>query len=210
MANDWQPVLTRWCIRVQAYLGSDTLRGMSGDGEMLFIRLCLDQWQHGAACSDREFWRRVHGARCANFDTAFEEARSQFDHCAAGLIHRQVARDRDEAIAQIRAKVDAARKTNRKRWGKRSLSDRTPEQSDTLSDLSSSSSSSGEIPPTPRRRRRAAEPDRPPAPPFWKSLGFESQDAYLAWRDEKREKPPGLMALFEAARETAARGKEAT
>lgn len=102
------PVLTRWSIQVRDWLGSDTLRGMSLEAEALFLRLCLDQWEHGAARPEKERWRKVHGNRCSDFEVSWAEASAPFQLTPLGLVHPRVARDRELCIGQITAKIRGA------------------------------------------------------------------------------------------------------
>ncbi len=136
------PVLTRWSIQVRDWLGSDTLRGMSLEAEALFLRLCLDQWEHGAARPEKERWRKVHGNRCSDFETAWNEASAPFQVTPLGLVHPRVARDREVAIQQIEAKVRGARRTNE---AKRTHSERSPHAERALSGFSASASASASV-----------------------------------------------------------------
>lgn len=154
-------VLTRWPIYVRDWLGSDTLRALSGDAEMLFVRMCLDQWEHGVCSPDEERWRSAHAHRCADWSRAWRQACALFVRSDAGLVNARVARDRLKAVGEISAKVRAAVETNAKRKNKPrkvkkadkdaertlsvTLSERSPDAHPTLKPLSASASASSSI-----------------------------------------------------------------
>ena len=142
-------VLTRWAINIQAWLGSATLQAMSMEGEALYLRLCLDQCEHGAARADKEFWRSAYAHRCHDFDRAWSDAQRRFSVTPDGLVDAKVREDNVKSRLEIAAKVDAAIGTNRKRRAKkaysdaqRTLSERSPDAGGSLHPPSSSSSSS--------------------------------------------------------------------
>lgn len=160
-----EPVLTRWSLNIRDYVGSDTLRGMCGDAEMLFVRIGLDQMEHGYARGEEEFWRSAHAHRCADWSRAWRQASALFTSSEHGLRNERIARDRERAISEIQAKSNAARSTNEKRRGRpkkddshaqRTLSVRSPHAGGSLKSpsASDSDSASGESashsPPTPR------------------------------------------------------------
>lgn len=154
-------VLTRWPIYVRDWLGSDTLRALSGDAEMLFVRMCLDQWEHGVCSPDEERWRSAHAHRCADWSRAWRQACALFVRSDAGLVNARVARDRLKAVGEISAKVRAAVETNAKRRNKPrkvkkadkdaertlsvTLSERSPDAHPTLKPLSASASASSSV-----------------------------------------------------------------
>lgn len=114
--------LTRWSIVVRDWLGSDTLRGMSAEAECLFLRLCLDQWERGAARPDKDMWKRSHGYRMHDFDRAWSEAVAAFQVRPEGLVHPRVECDRATSIGEIEAKAhgakEAAANRNRSQQGR--------------------------------------------------------------------------------------------
>lgn len=163
-------VLTRWSITVRDWLGSETLRGLSAEAECLFLRLCLDQWEHGAARHDKEFWRRAHAHRTLQFDGAWQQASSLFTLTPDGLVHARVKADRERAEAEIRAKVDAAARTNKARSqrakvgsdAKRALSVRSSDAERALMPPSASASASASVEePTPTPPEEGLFDDHP-------------------------------------------------
>lgn len=123
------PVLTRWPVIVRDWLGSDTLRSMSAEAEALFLRLCLDQWEHGFACADRERWCRAHAHRMRDFDSAWAQACAPFANTEQGLVHPRVARDRSEQIEAVRVRQEMGSKAATARWEGRSGAKRKRGQS---------------------------------------------------------------------------------
>lgn len=161
------PVLTRWSIVVRDWLGSDTLRALSLEAEGLYLRLCLDQWEHGAARPEESRWRSAHAHRCADWSTAWRSACALFTLTDAGLVNERVARDRERAIREISAKTEAARNTNRKRRGRpkkadsdaqRTLTERSADAHPSLTHPSASASASASL-------RDAPTEHLPPHPP---------------------------------------------
>lgn len=104
-------VLTRWSIEIHRWLGSDTLRGLSLAAEGLFVRLALDQWEHGAAKPEFAKWKRAHGGRTDDFRAVWDEivCPGLFEETPLGLVHPGVALDRIRCIDEIRAKIRGAK-----------------------------------------------------------------------------------------------------
>lgn len=215
-------VLTRWPIYVRDWLGSDTLRALCGDAEMLFVRMCLDQWEHGVCSPDEERWRSAHAHRCADWSRAWRQASALFTRSDTGLVNARVARDRERSAGEISAKVRAAVETNAKRAAKprkakkadrdaeRTLSvthsERSPDAHPTLKPPSASASASSSesdqtpLPPGPDRVRQTKARLAGKEPDLTRSEAWKQAPAGLGEKPpiaaaRRRVKPPDVDPL---------------
>lgn len=154
--------LTRWSIVVRDWLGSDTLRGMSAEAECLFLRLCLDQWEHGFARSSEAFWKGAHAHRMRDWCGAWSEATAHFQKTPEGLVHPRVAKDREESLVQVTKLSAMGTKAAQDRWNRVRDADRIGGASTPNHSASASASASGSqnSPPPPP----GAEPQVAPLP----------------------------------------------
>lgn len=200
-------MLTRWPIELRHWLGSATLLGLMLEAEGLFVRMCLDQWEHGACRPEEAFWKAAHGHRSHSWSSAWLSCRSLFVERPEGLVHPRVARDRERALREIEAKVDGGRKGNRARWergkadsgGGGRVSDRSATGDPSLTRLSASASASVVKTPQPPAGGGFSLEEIPPGLRTDEFLGLWRR--WCAHRAQRRAEDPRAAAWTPAVRQ---------
>lgn len=111
-------VLTRWCIHIQRWQRSLSVKSWSYEARGLYVELALEQMLNGVASGDKERWRRATRPFMRDFDEAWAMVCERFAPVEGGLADPLIAADREEAIAQIRAASAAGRNAVNARWDK--------------------------------------------------------------------------------------------
>jgi len=111
-----------------------------------YCDLLFYQWEMGSLPADPKSLARLLGAERQEFESVWKIIRCKFVKQGTGLINLRLEEHRVRAIAQRQKKIEAAKKTNQKRYGERPING---SHSASLSDTHSASPPSPSPSPSP-------------------------------------------------------------